>query len=160
MIIIPNTLKKLSLISLFVLLLFGCGNNNKQLETLKQEVANKDNEINNLTADLEGALKEKTYYQDKLDNNGTVTASTIKDSFLLKLTVINKIEKEDGALNNVIIASFEDEDHNSPLAITIENDETFEDLQLNESYTFNLYFIFVVSGDDLRYEVALLDYFQ
>lgn len=92
-----------------------------------------------------------------------VHTGTIKQEIEMELTILSK--PEGTTLHpHLVLATGKDEDHNTPLAFSVSDQNLFEELEIGETYHLKTYVIAVYEeqeeGIHHRFEFMILDFAQ
>lgn len=131
--------KSIVILSMIFLLIVGCSNNSDELTKLKEE--NK------------ALIAENT----KLKEAGTVVSHTYKDFLTMEVKVLDKLNNVTKLHPNILLVTLLDEDHNTPMAIHVPNNAKFNQFEIGETRTIEIYAIHVIEDDHVRYEYFFAD---
>lgn len=122
-----------------LMLLVGCVSHSDELTKLNEE-----NRV---------LLEENT----KLKEEGTVIVHTYKDFLTMEVKVLDKLTNVTELHPNILLVTLLDEDHNTPMAIHVPSAAKFNQFEIGETTTIEIYAINVIEDDHLRYEYFFAD---
>ena len=146
--------KKL-LICLTLIILSGCTNQTQ----LKEENDELNRQITNLESELNKEQERNTELVDEvdvlrrhLDNH----AISFKEVITINAEIIQK-QEGDNLYPYYIIVTLEDRDHNTPLLITVDDSETYNQFDVGEKYDLNVHVQVVINpeNDQARFMYTL-----
>ena len=148
---------------LVLTLLMGCSaqgqglsesNSNNEAESLLQEeLAAARKEVERLSKEYNELLEEKVQ---------VVNTQTIKQEIEMELTILSKPEGTATLHPRLVLATTQDEDHNTPLSFVLDDQQLYEELEIGQTYNLKTYVIAVYDeqedGIHHRFEFVILDF--
>ncbi len=153
-------MKKLSLVlcTLALLLLTGCSSAQKNLDNLKQELAEIRQELEQSLTEKTALVEQNQELQNRVKSFEYNDAVSFKGIVKMTVTVLDKLPGSE-LYPYYVLATDRDVDHNTPLLLTTESKQVYEALVVGQEYTFRVFVINVVQREDnhIRYTFTIID---
>lgn len=138
---------KLLVVALLVLVITGCaGSQDSERDALRTQLEMAQQDLIKFDKKIQSLEEEVSSLQASLEDSLNGESITFKDTISMNVTVLNK-QKGTDLYPYFIIVSHPDVDHNTPLLLTTDNPATYNKIEVDEEYTFDVYVINVIEDN-------------
>lgn len=141
-------------------MLTGCRQeyNSVQLEELSKEVSSLQSQLESVIQEKIDLTHENIRLKNLFDGYEYEDKISFKDRVQLKAKVLEKKEGDD-LYPYYIIVTMEDRDHNTPLLVTLNDEEMYKNLQVDKEYDLDVFVTSIVDKDNgvIRFMYMLLE---
>lgn len=153
-------MNKKMLICLTLIILSGCTNQNLLKEEnyeLSRQITNLESELNKEKEKKAELASEIAAVKQSFDGYEFDDVISFKDVITINAEIIQK-QEGDSLYPYYIIVTMEDRDHNTPLLITIQDSETYNQFEEGEKYDLSVHVQTVIDreNDVIRFMYMLL----